>query len=505
MQTRQEVSWTQLEQAAGCLAAHLTSKANASRMDTDFGKLTGASVQWLGKQLPATSLPQPTSHLRREIKPALKSVTPALLRELRAVLAHSPKDPDLQAWAETILRVCEIRRQSLRSRLTEGCTTGFETLEKTELLLCFLVEYSLHNQDLRYLNVALKIVDGQGPSLDRALSLATGTNSAAAPCRLSLQRYLLVEYAVRQAGDWSPAPKLIPRPEMTPAIDNRDDASIDIHLSGNSGVVLFSPSRYSLYSLAVAELLRRNGIEVRAIIVRRLTDITRFISEYRRDGSRLLKKIWRKLVLRRKGYEQLPFRTLPDLLKSLELHDKSLASYARRNQIELRYCKTLNDGAVHEALAELKPALVVFTGGGLIREKTLALAGHGVVNCHVGLLPEYRGMDVVEWPILYGNFDELGFTVHFMNRGVDTGDILGRFTVAPQAVTTVRRFRDQYEVLMSLEYVRCITRFLNGDIKRQPQQVADGKQYFTMHERLYDIAEHRLRAYVESTTESAAG
>ena len=36
----------------------------------------------------------------------------------------------------------------------------------------------------------------------------------------------------------------------------------------------------------------------------------------------------------------------------------------------------------------------------------------------------YRGMDVVEWPLLYKDFNNIGVTLHFMAKGVDTGDIL---------------------------------------------------------------------------------
>ena len=42
----------------------------------------------------------------------------------------------------------------------------------------------------------------------------------------------------------------------------------------------------------------------------------------------------------------------------------------------------------------------------------------------MGLLPDYRGMDVVEWPILEKNFKKLGLTTHLMDTGIDTGKII---------------------------------------------------------------------------------
>ena len=44
------------------------------------------------------------------------------------------------------------------------------------------------------------------------------------------------------------------------------------------------------------------------------------------------------------------------------------------------------------------------------------------INCHMGILPKYREMDVVEWPFLLG--DKNVGTCHIMDSGVDTGDIL---------------------------------------------------------------------------------
>ena len=75
-------------------------------------------------------------------------------------------------------------------------------------------------------------------------------------------------------------------------------------------------------------------------------------------------------------------------------------------------------------MKELKPDLVVFTGGRLIRDNILKNSGAGVVNCHMGILPMYRGVDVVEWPILNEDWNNIGLTIHFMVKGIDTGDIL---------------------------------------------------------------------------------
>lgn len=48
----------------------------------------------------------------------------------------------------------------------------------------------------------------------------------------------------------------------------------------------------------------------------------------------------------------------------------------------------------------------------------------GVINCHPGLLPEFRGCTCVEWAIFLD--EPIGNTVHLMSEEIDTGPILFR-------------------------------------------------------------------------------
>ena len=258
-------------------------------------------------------------------------------------------------------------------------------------------------------------------------------------------------------------------------------------------VVIFSPSRFSLYTTTVAELLRRSEIEIRSIVVMRLVNYRRFRSEFARDGSRLLKKIWKKLVLRDKGYAPDDPETIVGFRRERGIDYKNVGEFASRWSIPVVSCNTLNDADVTERLDLDKPDLVVFTGGGLIRQPVLERAGHGVVNCHMGILPEYRGMDVVEWPILEGRPDHVGLTVHFMDRGVDTGDLLRVERIAPRAGETVARLRARFEPLMCEAIVNTCRDFLAGKIERRSQRAADGRQYFVMHPLLVELTQRRLR------------
>ena len=253
-------------------------------------------------------------------------------------------------------------------------------------------------------------------------------------------------------------------------------------------VVVFSPSRFSLYTICVVELLRREGIDVQCICVRRLLSAKRFLSEFRRDGKRLLKKIWRKLFLRKGAYEGDDAETIIALMRQAGIETKVVDEFSDSMGIPIVYCNGLNDDIVVEQLERHKPDLVVFTGGGLIRKEVLAKSGAGVLNCHMGILPRYRGMDVVEWPILEGRLDDIGVTVHFMDRGIDTGDILTKKRIPVRPNETVDRLRKRFEPIMCEEMVAATCAFLSSDIQRTPQQKRDGHQYFILHDRLMKLA-----------------
>lgn len=55
----------------------------------------------------------------------------------------------------------------------------------------------------------------------------------------------------------------------------------------------------------------------------------------------------------------------------------------------------------------------------------LSVPTHGIVNGHPSLLPRYRGPSPVAWAIRNGE-TEIGFTFHYMDAELDTGNILAQ-------------------------------------------------------------------------------
>jgi methionyl-tRNA formyltransferase len=76
-----------------------------------------------------------------------------------------------------------------------------------------------------------------------------------------------------------------------------------------------------------------------------------------------------------------------------------------------------------ESLETLRKAnfdVGLLNSGVIYREPTIRSFRLGILNPHIGILPEYRGRSVMEWSLLQG--DRTGITVFFIDAGIDTGE-----------------------------------------------------------------------------------
>ena len=64
----------------------------------------------------------------------------------------------------------------------------------------------------------------------------------------------------------------------------------------------------------------------------------------------------------------------------------------------------------------------------ILRKAIRQSARMGFINAHAGKLPFYRGRNPINWAII-NNETEIGLTLHFVDKGIDTGDIIVQRTL----------------------------------------------------------------------------
>ena len=82
----------------------------------------------------------------------------------------------------------------------------------------------------------------------------------------------------------------------------------------------------------------------------------------------------------------------------------------------------LNSKETADVLKKKKIKYLVNCGAGIFRDIIIDIPGMKIINAHAGRLPGYRNMNVVEWAI-YNNDPVVG-TIHLIDKGIDTGDVL---------------------------------------------------------------------------------
>jgi methionyl-tRNA formyltransferase len=99
--------------------------------------------------------------------------------------------------------------------------------------------------------------------------------------------------------------------------------------------------------------------------------------------------------------------------------------------------KNAREKGFADALKELKPdVFIIICYQFYIPQDVLAVPPRGAINFHTSLLPRHAGMHPGFWTIWYGD-SETGMVVHFLDAGIDTGDIIYETRVPVHAGDTI--------------------------------------------------------------------
>lgn len=137
-----------------------------------------------------------------------------------------------------------------------------------------------------------------------------------------------------------------------------------------------------------------------------------------------------------KVINQLIFQTLIVFL--LKLFSKSRIKVIK-NQFELESNKipqkklirinSVNSNECFKFLKEINPDLIIVNGTRIISKNILNNISALFINTHVGITPEYRGVHGAYWALVNNDKENCGVTVHKVDEGIDTGDLLKQSTI----------------------------------------------------------------------------
>ena len=226
----------------------------------------------------------------------------------------------------------------------------------------------------------------------------------------------------------------------------------------------------SSHGLEILEELNANGIIIDSIFIERRT----------KKKKTVLKNIHNKFLV--KLLLLLP-QFIYDLL--LPFYWKWTNKNLPNESFYSKYSKNIftvdnfNSELTEKHLKIISPDLLILGGSRIIKSHILDIPKIGTLNAHPGILPEYRGVDVIAWSVL--NNDPIGATVHFVNRGVDLGEICRKDKIVLHEDESLDSIKIKVEKLCANLMSKVVSEIkTKNEIKTFPNDKSKGKQYYKM-------------------------
>ena len=134
----------------------------------------------------------------------------------------------------------------------------------------------------------------------------------------------------------------------------------------------------------------------------------------------------------------------------------------------ITHVPSVNAPETAAALERLEPRVVVVAGTRIIGRELLESSAAVFVNMHAGITPRYRGVHGGYWALACGDPEHCGVTVHVVDPGVDTGDVIAQASIDPTRRDTFATYPQLQLVAglpLLLDAVRAV---LEGRLEQHP-------------------------------------
>ncbi len=171
------------------------------------------------------------------------------------------------------------------------------------------------------------------------------------------------------------------------------------------------------------------------------------------------------------GHDVVAVVTQPDKAKgrSKALVPTPVKAVAGENNIPVYQPEKVKDEAMVTILKELAPEVIVVAAyGQILPESILNIPAYGCINIHASLLPKYRGAAPIEWAIINGE-KVTGVTTMYMEKGLDTGDMIEKAEVEIEPCDTGKTLHDKLAAAGAKLILSTLTALYEGTATRTKQ------------------------------------
>jgi folate-dependent phosphoribosylglycinamide formyltransferase PurN/peptidoglycan/xylan/chitin deacetylase (PgdA/CDA1 family) len=155
---------------------------------------------------------------------------------------------------------------------------------------------------------------------------------------------------------------------------------------------------------------------------------------------------------------------------------ESLFSICSTHNLRLHRIANIHSEEGIALVRELQCDLLLVCGTGILKPAVFTLPRVGTLNLHQGEAPRYRGAPPGFWE-LWNREKQAGITIHFIDAGVDTGDIVLQELVPIFPSDTLQSVQEKLSETALRLYPAAVRQVAQGTCVRH-RQTGGGKQYY---------------------------
>lgn len=244
--------------------------------------------------------------------------------------------------------------------------------------------------------------------------------------------------------------------------------------NGNGSRILFNELNKHFY---IEKVIVEKSVEKKEIIKKRVRKLG-----YMKVFGQILFMIFVAFL------RKMSSNRIKRLLNDLELSAKEIPDDKVVN------VPSINSNIVKKMIEECKPDMILVNGTRIISKDILVSTHKPFINTHVGITPKYRGVHGGYWALCNNDKKNCGVTVHLIDEGIDTGEVLYQDTIS---ITDEDNFVT-YPYLQVAKAIallkKAISDVQNNELK--PKKVNLESKIWT-HPTLWDYVKNRIMFHVK--------
>ena len=229
-------------------------------------------------------------------------------------------------------------------------------------------------------------------------------------------------------------------------------------------------------------LIKKHNIET--VIIEDGEDIIRFI-------KRRIRRLGIFTVLGQVAFQILIVKPLAFFSK------KKIESILFQNSLNVSpipekrilYVSSINSDDTLFHLQKIQPDLIIVNGTRIISKKILNNIACKFINTHVGITPKYRGVHGTYWALVNNDIENSGVTIHFVDSGIDTGNVIAQAQVIPNSSDNFITY-PYLQLAAGVNLLqKAVDDFINKNVK---ERISEGESKLYYHPTIFQYLYYRI-------------